>query len=254
MTYFDKEDGRFILNSVQRPTVPVEPTTEAASFIASHKGKRTFVDIKTSETGVLVVYSRTEPPIPIATLGETTDAVYGDVLRQVIDKGWTPTVEATIENIGEDYSTVSLHFRQDAEELVWGKFKRRPDAATQARLDESAEMQRRAKEALQESRLMQKRSNAMNDYQGSKKNPTVMWLLWLVLGSIGVHRFYLGDNKQGVLMLIAGLCFWIPGLIWAIIDAFAIGRRILQVNHQIWSTIATKHRIELDPLPEGTYK
>lgn len=45
-----------------------------------------------------------------------------------------------------------------------------------------------------------------------KKNRTAAGILALLLGTIGVHKFYLGKWKQGLLCL---LFFWtgIPGLV-----------------------------------------
>lgn len=100
----------------------------------------------------------------------------------------------------------------------------------------------------------QDRTPALMDYNNAQKKPVVTWLIWLFLGSIGVHRFYLGDTKQGVLMLIAGLCFWVPGLIWALLDAFKLNGRIREINRAAWTKIAAKHGVAVEPLPEGAYK
>lgn len=97
------------------------------------------------------------------------------------------------------------------------------------------------------------RTIALLEYSNAQKKPVIMWLIWLFLGSLGVHRYYLGDTKQGVLMTISGLIGWVPGLIWALIDAFVIGKRMRTVNHAAWSAIASKHNVALDLLPEGSY-
>lgn len=52
-------------------------------------------------------------------------------------------------------------------------------------------------------------------------------ILWLFLGGIGAHRFYLGDNAGGITMLLCLLFCWliIPGIIlaiWWIIDIFLL--------------------------------
>lgn len=257
MSDVTNHNGKFILNGVERPTVPFEPYPAANAVIEAQSKKRNFVDLNITDDGAIGVYHPATPPILIGKMEEAAEAVYGDVLRQIIDSGVIPTVEATMELIG-DYPSVWLHFRQNAEELAWGKFTRRPDPVTQARLDESAKVQLRAKEALKNSRPrgreMESRGLAISEYQSVQKKPVIVWLLWLFLGSFGVHRFYLGDTKQGVLMLIAGLCFWVPGLIWALIDAFSLNSRIQEVNHSTWSAIADKHDVAMDPLPEGTYK
>jgi len=61
-----------------------------------------------------------------------------------------------------------------------------------------------------------------------EKNIIVYLLLTWFLGFVGVHKFYVGKNSQGVAMLIMGTIGWlliIPGIVslfWALID-FIIG-------------------------------
>lgn len=67
------------------------------------------------------------------------------------------------------------------------------------------------------------------EYNDRKKNKTVMWLLWLFTGGIGGHRYYLGDTGRAVAMT-----FTLGGLgIWALIDAFFIGKRLAKKNEDI---------------------
>lgn len=93
-----------------------------------------------------------------------------------------------------------------------------------------------------------------------KKSKTAMWLLWLFTGSVGGHRYYLGDTGRGIAhtivffaALIIGssvtarattfedvvygqftmiLLLGIPAL-WALIDGFFIGRRLAQKNTEV---------------------
>ena len=54
---------------------------------------------------------------------------------------------------------------------------------------------------------------------GEQKSKLVAVLLALFLGSIGVHDFYLGYTKYGVIKIILAVCtFGIGSSIWAIID------------------------------------
>lgn len=62
-----------------------------------------------------------------------------------------------------------------------------------------------------------------------QKSAVVAWLLWLFLGGLGGHRYYLGPVWQGILMTVTlgGLGFW------ALIDAFFIPRRLQAVNKAV---------------------
>lgn len=97
-----------------------------------------------------------------------------------------------------------------------------------------------------------------------KKSSVTLWLLWLFTGTLGGHRYYLGDFANAILhtftfllmLLLAGL--WnayimdtvtrideamiyapmgvlflgVPAL-WALIDAFIIGSRLVKRNTEI---------------------
>ncbi|MCL6577714.1 MAG: TM2 domain-containing protein [Kyrpidia sp.] len=68
------------------------------------------------------------------------------------------------------------------------------------------------------------------------KSPVVMWLLWLFLGAVGGHRYYLGDIGRGVAMTLT-----LGGLgIWALLDAFFIGKRLAFKNSQLELEIINK--------------
>ena len=54
----------------------------------------------------------------------------------------------------------------------------------------------------------------MNTSTESKKSPTVALLLCIFLGSLGVHRFYVGKIGTGILMLLTSGGFGI----WYFID------------------------------------
>lgn len=61
----------------------------------------------------------------------------------------------------------------------------------------------------------------------------VAWLLWFFLGLLGGHRFYLGRVGSGFLMILATLCFLVPGALWLLIDAFLISGMIKARRDQI---------------------
>lgn len=62
---------------------------------------------------------------------------------------------------------------------------------------------------------MQATKVVANDEQKSK---LVAVLLALFLGSIGIHDFYLGYNKYGVIKIILTVCTGVGGAIWALVD------------------------------------
>lgn len=74
----------------------------------------------------------------------------------------------------------------------------------------------------------------MMQYDSNKKSIGVAYLLWLFLGGIGAHRFYLGSVGLGLFQLALciigvltsvigiGFLFLSPLCIWVLVDAFLI--------------------------------
>lgn len=80
----------------------------------------------------------------------------------------------------------------------------------------------------EQSRFMQ----AQARYEGDQKSPVVMWLMWLFLGGIGGHRYYLGNVGYAV-----GMTLTLGGLgIWTLIDAFFINGALRRENAKIRQT------------------
>lgn len=64
-------------------------------------------------------------------------------------------------------------------------------------------------------------SSALQDAIGSyDKSPIVAGLLALFLGGLGVHKFYLGYNTQGVILLVGLFVSWI--LSFVVIGLFGV--------------------------------
>lgn len=66
-------------------------------------------------------------------------------------------------------------------------------------------------------------------FEANRKSTGAAYLLWLFLGSLGAHRFYLGRTGSGVGQLLLLLFGWIPFFvgwvvlgIWLLVDAFLI--------------------------------
>ncbi|MCL6489884.1 MAG: TM2 domain-containing protein [Alicyclobacillus mali] len=68
----------------------------------------------------------------------------------------------------------------------------------------------------------------------TQKSLWLAYVLWFFLGSLGIHRFYLGRIKTGIAQLVLGIVGWatvafivgfiiLPILgIWLLVDAFLI--------------------------------
>lgn len=71
------------------------------------------------------------------------------------------------------------------------------------------------------------------EYEKRKRSRLVTWLLWVSMGIIGGHRYYLGHNTQGLLMTLT-----LGGLgIWAIINLFSLNRWVDEYNASVESEI-----------------
>ena len=242
-------DGKFLLNGVDRPTTYIDTTPEAVGYIERLTGQKDFVDITLEEDGRLGVRTD-EDNILLGYMDELTYSIYGDVLLQVIESGGTPRVQATSKMHG-DTPSIMLHLRQDHEELVWNKFKRRPTPEQIARDAEHEAMFQRHKDAMNGIKDNQNRTQALMQYESGRKKGMAAWLLWLFLGSFGAHRYYLGDTKQGIFMTIAGLCMWLPGLLWCLIDGLNVNKRMHVLNRDLWQHLAAQHGVTVEPMPES---
>jgi TM2 domain-containing membrane protein YozV len=73
----------------------------------------------------------------------------------------------------------------------------------------------------------------------SEKNTLVALLLAIFLGTLGVHRFYVGKIGTGFAVLgVTVVTLGIGGVVWAIVDIIAIARSKFQDNDGrtlVWS-------------------
>ena len=68
------------------------------------------------------------------------------------------------------------------------------------------------------------------------KNKVLMYVLWLFLGGIGGHRYYLGDIGYAI-----GMTLTIGGLgVWTLIDVFIIGKRLETKTAQLEREVIEK--------------
>ena len=66
-----------------------------------------------------------------------------------------------------------------------------------------------------------------------KKSTAATWLLWLFLGGLGGHRYYLGKYGTAILMTVTLGCLGI----WTIIDLFLINGMLKRTNEKVEATI-----------------
>lgn len=86
--------------------------------------------------------------------------------------------------------------------------------------------------------------------EGSMKSTGVTYILWLLLGGIGVHKFYLNKVGMGILYIALGMLggiFWIFLLGWIfhiplgillIIDLFTIPQQVRKANEKLSGEVA----------------
>ena len=77
-------------------------------------------------------------------------------------------------------------------------------------------------------------AKALMAFEAGKKSMGITYVLWLLLGGLGVHRFYMGKIGSGVAILVINILGWltiIAGIgflflaivgVWLIVDAFLI--------------------------------
>ncbi len=74
------------------------------------------------------------------------------------------------------------------------------------------------------------------EYEDKKRSPLIAYLLWFFLGSLGAHRYYLGNIGMGIAMNLT-----LGGLgIWALIDVFFISGRLRTKNNEIEADLIHK--------------
>lgn len=69
-------------------------------------------------------------------------------------------------------------------------------------------------------------------FEANRKSVGVAYLLWLLLGGFGVHRFYAGSTKSGViqLLLLLSVVGWLVLIPWLLADLVLIPGMIRERN------------------------
>lgn len=88
---------------------------------------------------------------------------------------------------------------------------------------------------IQQGMTDQQKMMFMSQYNSDKKDRTTALILSLILGTLGVDRFFLGDTGMGILKLCTfGLCG-----VMTVIDWFLIMGKADEYNRQKMQEIAT---------------
>ena len=77
----------------------------------------------------------------------------------------------------------------------------------------------------------EKQEEFLLQYSNSKKNFTVALILWMFLGQVGAHRFYLNNFWGGIRMILSWvlIIIFLPLILW-IIDIIKLSKKTAQHN------------------------
>ena len=93
--------------------------------------------------------------------------------------------------------------------------------------------------SIQQGMTDQQKMMFMSQYNSEKKDRTTVLILAVLLGELGVDRFYLGDSAMGAIKLLSlGGCF-----IWWLIDLFTAASRADDYNRQKAQEIAAAIKV-----------
>ncbi|WP_299191579.1 NINE protein [uncultured Erythrobacter sp.] len=72
-------------------------------------------------------------------------------------------------------------------------------------------------------------------FESNRKSVGIAYLLWLLLGGFGVHRFYTGNTASGVAQLILLISFigWLVLIPWLLIDLALIPGMVRDKNMEV---------------------
>ncbi|MDK2991497.1 MAG: hypothetical protein PWP48_730 [Clostridiales bacterium] len=96
-----------------------------------------------------------------------------------------------------------------------------------------------------------------------KKSIGLAYFLWLILGTLGIHKFYIGQKTWGIVYLILGILGWPTvlilaiqghGLVWMsiglvfvavlgillLIDVFTISKQVREANEREEAAIVNR--------------
>ncbi|MHA7819120.1 MAG: TM2 domain-containing protein [Erythrobacter sp.] len=88
-------------------------------------------------------------------------------------------------------------------------------------------------------------------FEANRKSVGVAYLLWILLGGFGVHRFYTGHTKSAVVQLLLLISFvgWIVLFPWLLIDLFLIPGLVRERNVETLELLGYTTEQDADPRP-----
>lgn len=95
----------------------------------------------------------------------------------------------------------------------------------------------------------QQQAAVTSEYDRSKKDKTLLILLWFFTGIFGGHRFYLGQPGLAVLMLLFS---WITLGLWTLVDIFFAVQKLDKVNEDKFRNAIDRARAYQTPQPLPT--
>lgn len=88
-------------------------------------------------------------------------------------------------------------------------------------------------------------------FEANRKSVGVAYLLWLLLGGFGVHRFYSGHTKSAVvqLLLLLSVIGWLVLVPWLLIDLFLIPGLVRERNVETLELLGYSAEPRSEPSP-----
>ena len=98
---------------------------------------------------------------------------------------------------------------------------------------------------------------AEGEFSAKAKSPAIAYVLDIFLGTLGIHRFYLGETGTGLAMLLITVLTLFFGLVvtipWVIVDLFLIPRMLERANAKIRKEEFAKYGL-LPPQKTASYR
>ena len=88
-------------------------------------------------------------------------------------------------------------------------------------------------------------TQAMMQYDANKKSMLVAYLLAIFVGTLGIHRFYLGEKNTAIIQLVLTVAGWLTAIIligfvalavvgvWVLVDLFLIPGLVAKQNNKL---------------------